>query len=134
MKKGMKLSLKKPTLQLIQGKRTFGERASDNLSRLAGSWGFIISFLVFLVIWMILNVYAWFSSWDPYPFILLNLVLSCLAAVQAPVILMSQNRQSEKDRKKVEYDYKVNRKAEREIEAIQKQLNRIEKRLVSKKR
>jgi uncharacterized membrane protein len=133
MKKGEKLGIKKPIFPLIQGKRTFGERASDNLSRIAGSWGFIISFLVFLVVWMIMNVYAWISSWDPYPFILLNLVLSCLAAIQAPIILMSQNRQSEKDRKKIEYDYKVNRKAEREIEAIQKQLNRIEKRLIGKK-
>ena len=128
----MKKNLKKPILQLVQGKRTFGERSSDKLSKLAGSWSFILGFLVFLVIWMSVNAYAWINSWDPYPFILLNLVLSCLAAIQAPVILMSQNRQSGEDRKKVEYDYKVNRKAEREIEAIQKQLNRIEKRLIKK--
>ena len=82
---------------------------------------------------MAVNVYGWINSWDPYPFILLNLVLSCIAALQAPVILMSQNRQSKKDRQQLEYDYAVNRKAEREIEAIQKQLNRIEKRLIASK-
>ena len=70
------------------------------------------------------NIYAWMGEWDPYPFILLNLVLSCIAALQAPVILMSQNRQAEKDRVKMEYDYKVNRKAERMIEEI---LERIKK-------
>lgn len=131
-KKSVKSSLAKPITQLIQGKRTFGERASDNLTRYAGSWGFITFFFIFLGIWMTINIYGWIESWDPYPFILLNLVLSCLAAIQAPVILMSQNRQAEKDRKKSEYDYKVNRKAEREIEAILKQLNRIEKRLTKK--
>ncbi len=116
----------------VYGRRSFGERASDNLSKWAGSWVFIISFLVFLAIWMIINIYAWINTWDPYPFILLNLVLSCLAALQAPIILMSQNRQSQKDRIKAEYDYKVNRKAEKEIENILKKLNRIE-RIMSKK-
>ena len=123
---------KKTISQLAQAKRTLGQRSSDNLAKWAGSWGFILSFLLFLVVWMIANVYAWVNTWDPYPFILLNLVLSCLAAIQAPVILMSQNRQGEKDRQKSEYDYAVNRKAEREIEAIMKQLNRIEKRLTGK--
>jgi len=98
--------------------RSFGERAADNLATWAGSWGFILGFFIFLGIWMGVNVYAWSASWDPYPFILLNLVLSCVAALQAPVILMSQNRQAEKDRVKFEYDYKVNRKAERLIEEI----------------
>jgi CRP/FNR family cyclic AMP-dependent transcriptional regulator len=136
IKKGEKKfvnTLKKPVNVMIQGKRSFGERAADGLARYAGSWGFIIGFLVFLVVWMMINIYAWVETWDPYPFILLNLVLSCLAAIQAPVILMSQNRQAEKDRKKSEYDYQVNRKAEREIEAIMKQLNRIEKRMLSDK-
>ena len=73
---------------------------------------------------MVVNVYAWVGEWDPYPFILLNLVLSCIAALQAPVILMSQNRQAQKDRIKLEYDYKVNRKAERMIEEI---LERVRK-------
>ena len=78
---------------------------------------------------MAANVYMWVQQWDVYPFILLNLVLSCLAAIQAPVILMSQNRASERDRLRAEYDYKVNRKAEREIQELRKQLNRIEQKL-----
>jgi uncharacterized membrane protein len=98
--------------------RSFGETAADALAKWAGSWVFIIGFLVFLVIWMVINVYAWVGEWDPYPFILLNLVLSCVAALQAPVILMSQNRQGQKDRAKIEYDYRVNRKAEKMIEEI----------------
>lgn len=102
----------------IGSNRSFGERAADAVSKWAGSWVFIISFLVFLGIWMVLNIFAWIGEWDPYPFILLNLVLSCVAALQAPVILMSQNRQGQKDRAKVEYDYRVNRKAERMIEEI----------------
>ncbi len=113
--------------KFLKVERTFGQRASDALTKYAGSWTFITGFLVFLVLWMAANVYAWINTWDPYPFILLNLVLSCLAAIQAPVILMSQNRQAEKDRKKAEYDYAVNRKSAREIEQIKKQLNRIEK-------
>jgi uncharacterized membrane protein len=104
--------------EVIRGKRTFGERAADGLASWAGSWIFIIGFLVFLGIWMLVNVYAWVGEWDPYPFILLNLVLSCVAALQAPIILMSQNRQAQKDRIKMEYDYSVNRKAERMIEEI----------------
>ena len=118
--------------KLIYERKSFGQKAADNLSKWAGSWIFIISFLVFLGIWMLVNVYAWINTWDPYPFILLNLVLSCLAALQAPVILMSQNREAEKDRMKAEYDYKVNRKAEKEIEKILKKLDRIE-RVVRKK-
>ena len=103
---------------LVHGRRTAGERAADSLATWAGSWTFIIGFLVFLGVWMVVNVCAWIGEWDPYPFILLNLVLSCVAALQAPVILMSQNRQSQKDRAKMEYDYKVNRKSERMIEEI----------------
>lgn len=96
--------------------RTFGQKAADKLTSFAGSWGFIFGFIVFLIIWMIINA-IWLieRSWDPYPFILLNLVLSCLAALQAPIILMSQNRQAQKDRQRAEYDYAVNRKAEQEI-------------------
>ena len=114
----------------IHGKRTFGERTADKLAEYAGSWGFIISFIILLILWMLANVYAWINTWDPYPFILLNLVLSCLAALQAPVILMSQNRQSQKDRIKAEYDYGVNRRAERGIEDILKRISRIERKLV----
>src|SRR3989344_4003126 len=112
---------------IFPGKKTFGERAADKLAEYAGSWTFIISFLILLVIWMAINVYAWINVWDPYPFILLNLVLSCLAALQAPIILMSQNRQSQKDRIKAEYDYKVNRKAEKGVEEILKRLEDLKR-------
>jgi len=107
--------------------RTFGEKAADNLATYAGSWSFILGFFVFLILWVGVNFYAWINTWDPYPFILLNLVLSCIAAIQAPIILMSQNRQAKKDRLKAEYDYKVNRKAERGIEEVLKRLDRIDR-------
>ena len=106
--------------------QTFGQRAADNISKWAGSWTFILSFIGLLIVWMILNTSMLiFGVWDKFPFILLNLVLSCLAALQAPVILMSQNRQSQKDRIKAEYDYRVNRKAERGIEKILGELQHI---------
>jgi uncharacterized membrane protein len=96
--------------------RTFGEKAADAMSRFAGSWTFIIGFSVVLGLWMALNVTGLlFGVFDPYPFILLNLVLSSIAALQAPVIMMSQRRQEEKDRLRSENDYKVNLKAELEI-------------------
>ena len=121
--------------RLIHGKRTFGQKAADILAQYAGSWGFIFGFTLFLIIWMLINGYFLlmyqYKPFDPYPFILLNLVLSCLAAIQAPIILMSQNRQAEKDRKKAEYDYLVNRRAEKEIEQLKKQLNRIERKIGS---
>ena len=119
-------------LKKITGKKrglTFGQKAADNVTRIAGSWSFIIGFLLFLVLWVAVNVYAWIKTWDPYPFILLNLLLSCLAAIQAPIILMSQNRVNQKDRQRAEYDYAVNRKAGRKIEEIQEQLKRIERKL-----
>jgi len=112
-------------------KQTLGQKASDKLTNWAGSWTFIFSFLGFIILWMLVNVYGWIQQWDLYPFILLNLVLSCLAAIQAPIILMSQNRQTEKDRLKAEYDYSVNRKSERKIEEVQKQLQKIERKLFS---
>lgn len=114
--------------------RTLGQKAADWITQWAGSWTFIFGFFIFLLIWMIVNT-TWLvfgKSWDSYPFILLNLILSCLAAIQAPVILMSQNRQSEKDRLKAQYDYAVNRKAEKEIRQIQAHLVKIEK-MVEKK-
>jgi len=104
----------------------FGERAADTLTKYAGSWGFILSFLAFLALWMVVNVYAWINTWDPYPFILLNLVLSCVAALQAPIILMSQNRAAQKDRQRFEYDYAVNRRAEREIMEIKTIVSRLD--------
>ncbi len=129
------LKIAHPTFKIP---RTFGQRASDRLTRGAGSWTFIILFLIFIVLWMAANVYFFIQyslgkPWDPYPFILLNLVLSCLAAIQAPVILMSQNRTSQKDRLRAQYDYAVNRKAEKEIQEVKKQLDRIEK-IMSRKR
>ena len=116
-----------PIQHVVHGTSSLGERAADNLAKYAGSWTFIITFLIFLLIWMFINVYAWLNVWDPYPFILLNLVLSCIAALQAPIILMSQNRQAEKDRRKVEYDYRVNRKSEKMIEEILNKVKGIEK-------
>ena len=118
---------KKKTNQLVQIPLTFGQKASDFISKWVGSWIFIIILFAFIFGWIYLNVTAYVNNWDPWPFIILNLVLSCLAAVQAPIILMSQNRAAEKDRQRFEYDYATNRKAEREITAIQKQLNRIER-------
>ena len=111
---------------------TFGQRSADKLTSTMGSWTFIIMFLVFLVIWMLINAYFLINytigkAFDPYPFILLNLVLSCLAAIQAPVILMSQKRLGERDRIKAERDYMINRKSEREIENIQRDLDEIKK-------
>jgi len=130
MKKEVKIISKIKKGQIhptLNPSKSFGQKASDTLTKYAGSWGFIIGFVVFLLLWMSANVYAWTNEWDPYPFILLNLVLSCVAALQAPIILMSQNRSAEKDRQHAEYDYAVNRKAEREIKDIKKQLERIER-------
>ena len=106
--------------KLIVKKKSRGQKAADWLAKWAGSWSFIGLFLLFLFIWMVLNtLLIIFGQWDNYPFILLNLCLSCVAALQAPVILMSQNRQSEIDRQRAQYDYIVNRKAEREIKELQ---------------
>lgn len=118
--------------QRIISNPSSGERAADAISKWAGSWTFIFIFLGTLVVWMILNTANFIFHWDEYPFILLNLVLSCLAAIQAPVILMSQNRAAKKDRQRMEYDYSVNRKAERGIEEIKKKLNSIERKISKK--
>ena len=91
---------------------TFGQRAADKVADYAGSWTFIFAFLLVLGVWIAVNAVAVTTHWDPYPFILLNLLLSCLAAVQAPVIMMSQNRQEARDRLRAENDYEVNLKAE----------------------
>ena len=104
---------------------TPGQRASDWVTKWVGSWIFIILLFIFMFVWMTMNIYMLTYEWDPYPFILLNFVLSCLAAVQAPIILMSQNRQTERDRVKAEQDYRINRKAELEIEDMQKDLETI---------
>ena len=100
---------------------------ADKITNIVGSWKFIIFQSILLTIWIILNITAWINHWDPYPFILLNLVLSFQAAYTAPVILMSENRQAERDRKKEALDLATDRKAEREIEEIKIQLDRLEK-------
>ncbi|MCT4492824.1 DUF1003 domain-containing protein [Bosea minatitlanensis] len=105
--------------------RTLGERLSDNLASFGGSWAFLISFGVVLLGWMALNVAMAASAFDPYPFILLNLVLSCLAAVQAPIIMMSQKRQESKDRLRSANDYQVNLKAELEIRHLHEKMDHL---------
>ncbi len=104
---------------------TFGQRAADILARFAGSWAFVISFTMFLAGWIIVNIWLLKQPFDPYPFILLNLILSCIAAIQAPLIMMSQNRQEEKDRKRSEGDYKINLKSEIIIEDMHYKLDAI---------
>jgi uncharacterized membrane protein len=91
-----------------KSKYTLGQRAADSIAKFAGSWAFIFSFTGVLILWMAVNTVLAARAFDPYPFILLNLVLSCVAAIQAPLIMMSQNRQEEKDRRRAENDYKVN--------------------------
>ena len=113
---------------------TLGQRAADKLTKWAGSWTFIISIGFFIFFWIYLNLTAYLRHWDPWPFILLNLFLSCIAALQAPIILMSQNRTTERDRARAEYDYAVNRKAEREITEIKKIVGRLERNFGSKKK
>jgi uncharacterized membrane protein len=104
--------------------RTFGERVSDGLASFGGSWAFLISFFAVLIVWMTVNIWLGEqNAFDVYPFILLNLVLSCIAAIQAPIIMMSQRRQETKDRLRAFNDYKVNLKAELEIRHIQEKLD-----------
>jgi uncharacterized membrane protein len=103
---------------------TFGERLADKVAELGGSWSFITGFSTVVVVWIVINsVFLLRHPFDPYPYILLNLVLSCLAAIQAPVIMMSQNRQDAKDRLRSEYDYKVNLKAELEIRHLNERID-----------
>ena len=106
-------------------KYTLGQRAADTIAKFAGSWAFIFSFTGVLILWMVVNVILAAKAFDPYPFILLNLVLSCVAAIQAPLIMMSQNRQEEKDRRRAENDYKVNLKTEIMIEDLYDKVNAI---------
>ena len=106
-------------------KYTLGQRAADSIAKFAGSWAFIFSFSGVLILWMGVNVLLAAGAFDPYPFILLNLVLSCVAAIQAPLIMMSQNRQEEKDRRRAENDYKVNLKTEIMIEDLYDKVNAI---------
>jgi uncharacterized membrane protein len=109
--------------EVIEEKYTFGERLADVVASFGGSWTFITVFGVVLVTWTAINVALRTRAWDPYPFILLNLFLSMLAALQAPVIMMSQNRQDKKDRLRSELDFDVNRRAESEIQNLSRKLN-----------
>lgn len=109
--------------QMIEEKSTFGDRVADSVAAFGGSWKFIIMFLSALVIYSAISIFMGQRSWDPYPFILLNLFLSMLAAVQAPVIMMSQNRQDAKDRLRSELDFDVNRRAAVEIQGLARKLN-----------
>jgi uncharacterized membrane protein len=109
--------------------RTFGERVADRVAAFGGSWTFIIIFASVLIFWVILNSFFLLNKgFDPYPYILLNLFLSMLAAIQAPIIMMSQNRQAAKDRQTAEHDYEINLKAELEISAIQEKLDELRER------
>lgn len=110
----------------LDAKLTFGQRIADKVAAFGGSWAFIITFFLFILIWMAINI--WFLAakpFDPYPFILLNLILSCLAAIQAPIIMMSQNRQEQKDRQRSEHDYKINLKAELEIKLLSEKIDHL---------
>src|SRR6266852_4276613 len=109
--------------EVIEQDATLGERVADSVARFGGSWSFIIAFGVVLVVYTCVNVALGRSAWDPYPFILLNLFLSMLAAIQAPVIMMSQNRQDTKDRLRGELDFEVNRRAETEIQGLARKMN-----------
>ncbi|TDN83814.1 putative membrane protein [Salegentibacter sp. 24] len=110
----------------IEAELTLGQKLADQVAAFGGSWTFIITFFIGIIIWVAINV--WFLSkepFDPYPFILLNLILSCLAAIQAPIIMMSQNRQEQKDRERGEHDYKINLKAELEIKLLSEKIDHL---------
>lgn len=107
-------------------KITFGQNLADKVAEFGGSWTFIISFFSFIVIWILINAWVIINKpFDPYPFILLNLILSCLASIQAPIIMMSQNRQEQKDRLRAEHDYKINLKAELEIKLLNEKIDNL---------
>lgn len=104
--------------ELAEAQASLGDRAADWVAQFVGSWGFIIGQVFLLIIWIILNVTAWIKHWDPYPFILMNLFLSMQAAFTAPIIMMSQNRQADRDRLEAHNDFLINKEAEEEIRAI----------------
>ncbi len=116
------------TNQEFRDSRTFGQRMSDRMAAFGGSWGFVLGFLVVLVAWVVLNTWLLaraHRAFDPYPYILLNLVLSMIAAIQAPIIMMSQNRQAAKDRLDATHDFEVNLKAEIEIRGLHEKLDEL---------
>lgn len=111
---------------------TFGQRLADNVATFMGSWSFIIIQTLIVIVWMTLNIVGIFMQWDPYPFILLNLLFSTQAAYAAPIIMMSQNRAGERDRHHAEEDYRTNIEAKEEIEKLQRDLSRIENEKLNK--
>lgn len=115
--------------EVIEEEATLGERIADGVARFGGSWSFIITFAAILITYCSINIFLHQRAWDPYPFILLNLFLSMLAAVQAPVIMMSQNRQDTKDRLRSELDFDVNRRAESEIQNLTRKVNLMSEKL-----
>ena len=115
--------------EIIEKQETFGERIADAVAGFGGSWTFIITFSVILTIYAMINIWLGGKAWDPYPFILLNLFLSMLAAIQAPVIMMSQNRQDTKDRVRSELDFDVNRRSETEIQGLARKLNLLDEKV-----
>ncbi len=112
-------------LRMPKEKRTFGQKAADWMTAFVGSWTFIILLFIYIGIWVTLNIAGWFYHWDPWPFIILNLTLSCLAAVQAPIILMSENREAQRDRRRAERDYYVDKRTMKEILNMQQDLDEI---------
>ncbi|MFZ9700781.1 MAG: DUF1003 domain-containing protein [Flavobacteriales bacterium] len=110
----------------IDAEITWGQKIADRVAAFGGSWTFILTFFTFILVWMMMNMWVLSNnSFDPFPFILLNLILSCLAAIQAPIIMMSQNRQEQKDRQRAEHDYKINLKAELEIKLLSEKMDHL---------
>jgi uncharacterized membrane protein len=110
----------------IEAKLSLGQKLADKIAAFGGSWTFIITFFSFIIMWIGVNIWIMITKpFDPYPFILLNLILSCLAAIQAPIIMMSQNRQEQKDRQRGEHDYKINLKAELEIKLLSEKIDHM---------
>lgn len=110
----------------IEAELTPGQKIADKVAAFGGSWTFIVAFFSFIIVWMVINMWLLATQpFDPYPFILLNLILSCLAAIQAPIIMMSQNRQEQKDRQRGEHDYKINLKAELEIKLLSEKIDHL---------
>jgi len=121
-----KLRQQKPARNPPPPRLSLGDRVSDQVALVVGSWNFILIQSFLLVLWLVLNLTAWINHWDPYPFILLNLVLSFQAAFTAPIIMMSQNRQSAIDRQQAEHDYQINIKAELEIELLHQKITALQ--------
>lgn len=111
--------------KLEESKMTFGDRVADKVTEIAGSWGFIIGFSLFLIFWIVLNGVILIEALDPFPFILLNLLLSCVAALQAPIIMMSQNRQAKKDSIRNQNDYKIDLKSELILEELHDKMDKL---------